>query len=400
MLALVAVLFALGFTNLFLRQSLGVMAPSLAAELALTPAAISVVASAFFFAYALMQVPTGMLLDRFGARRTMAGLLLFTAAGAALFAAAGSVPTLVAARVLMGIGCAGVFTGAFYVLNLRMPPDKVVAFSTFMNSFSAFGGLCATAPLAVLIAAIGWRDSYWLFAAAVAVLMLAVAAVVRDTGASAAREEGLREVLTGVGRAIRRPGMWRVALLGLPLSVGTTITGVWGAPYLKDVHGLGDVGRGNVLLAMSVCGIIGHTLYGQLARRLNTVKGVILGGSLLIAGATVTLALTAQPPLWLVAGLFGLLGLCSAYPMMAFAHARALVPTDLVGRGIAAANMGIMSAIALMQLVFGWVIGAFPAEAGVPPETAYRAGFAVQAAVGLVAILIYAPVRDAKPRGA
>ena len=80
---ILAILYVLGFTNLVLRSSFGVMAPDLAREMALSPAMLSMVASAFFFAYALMQVPTGMLLDRFGPRRTLATMLLFTTAGAA-----------------------------------------------------------------------------------------------------------------------------------------------------------------------------------------------------------------------------------------------------------------------------------------------------------------------------
>ena len=131
--------YSLGFTNLFLRSSFGVMAPDLARELALEPAALSMVASAFFFAYAAMQVPTGMLLDRFGPRRTVATLLLFTAAGTALFATGQSATTLTVARLLMGIGCAGVFTGAFYVLTQWLQTDKVVSQVGALNSFAALG---------------------------------------------------------------------------------------------------------------------------------------------------------------------------------------------------------------------------------------------------------------------
>ena len=94
---ILAILYGLGFTNLFLRSSFGVMAPDLAREMALEPAALSTVASAFFFAYAAMQVPTGMLLDRFGPRRTVAAMLLFTAAGTALFATGTSATTLTSA---------------------------------------------------------------------------------------------------------------------------------------------------------------------------------------------------------------------------------------------------------------------------------------------------------------
>ena len=123
---ILAILYVLGFTNLFLRSSFGVMSPDLAREMDMTPATLSLVGSAFFFAYALMQVPTGMLLDRFGPRRTLAVLLIFTCAGAGIFAAGETPGMLAVGRVFMGIGCAGVFTGGFYVMTLWMPPDRVV----------------------------------------------------------------------------------------------------------------------------------------------------------------------------------------------------------------------------------------------------------------------------------
>jgi hypothetical protein len=101
----------------------------------------------------------------------------------------------------------------------------------------------------------------------------------------------------------------------------------------------------------------------------------------------------------LVTSLFCLIALFSAYPTLTHAHARGLVPAHLMGRGVSVTNMGVMTAIAFMQLAFGWVVGAFPQKMGVPPEDAYRTGFAVQAAVTLLAIAVYAPIRDVKPRG-
>lgn len=87
------------------------------------------------------------------------------------------------------------------------------------------------------------------------------------------------------------------------------------------------------------------------------------------------------------------------YPMLAFAHARSLIPTELVGRGVAVTNMGIMTAIAVSQLLFGWIVGLYPSENDVLPEIAYRAAFATLATLSLIAVLIYAPIKDCKPRG-
>ena len=400
---ILAILYCLGFANLFLRSSFGVMAPDLARELALEPAALSMVASAYFFAYAAMQVPTGMLLDRFGPRRTVATLLLFTAVGTALFATGQSAATLTMARLLMGLGCAGVFTGAFYVLTQWLHTDRVVTQIGALNSFATIGSLCATTPFAVLIAWLGWRESYWIFTACVTALMFAVALALRDAPSDrpplSSKPEGLARAFAGVLDAVRQPGMKRLLVVGLPMSSAGTISGVWGAPYLKDVHALDDIGRGNVLLAMAACAIAGHFLYGQLARRLNTIRGMVLAGGVAILTATGTLAVLEHPPLSLVTGLFCLIGLSAAYPALTHAHARGLVSTRLVGRGVSVTNMGVMTAVACMQLVFGWILGAFAQTAGVPPEHAYRAAFAVQAAVTLVAIAIYAPIRDVRPRG-
>lgn len=401
--AIVAILFLLGFMNLFLRSSLGVMAPELAREMTLSPAQLSVVASAFFLAYAVMQLPTGMLLDRFGARLTLTGMMLFTTAGAGTFAMAQSVPLLSLGRVLMGIGCAGIFTGAFQVLARWMAQARVVTLMGTLNSFAASGTLMATTPLAALIALYGWRDCYVVFTGGVALLLAAVWLAVRDappgTEAPAGRSESPSAVVKGVGQALRQPGMVRLLLTGLPISATTTITGVWGAPYLRDVHGLDVVGAGNVLLAMAVCSMAGHTLLGLLARQANSVKTAMLTGMSGVAMAMSALAALDHPPVTVIAALFCLLGLSASIPMVVFAHARGIVAPHLMGRGLSAANMGLMAAIALMQLMFGWIVGSVSGPEAIPTELAYRAGFGVQAAGALVAILVYLPIRDVKPNG-
>lgn len=398
-----ATLYALGFTNLFLRSSLGVMAPTLSTELDLSPEVMSLVASAFFFAYAIMQVPTGMLLDRLGPRRTLAGLLLLTTAGTAIFAAARSAEMLILGRVLMGIGCAGTFTGAFYVLNLWVPPDRIVTQTGALNGFAALGTLCAATPMALLMGWIGWQASYWVFTAGVAMLTLSMAILMRDAppgqASSASKGETLRQVLSGVMEAARQPGMRRIFFIGLPMAAAPSIVGAWGAPFLKDVYGLDNIARGNVLLGVGACSIMGHFLFGQVARRVNSIKFVIMTGASVVITALIVIATVKDLPLWCVSGLFWLIGLMSAYPTLAHAHTRGLVPANLVGRGVSVTNLGIMTAIATTQLAFGWIVGYFPEVAGHPPEYAYRWAFGVQAVLAIVALIIYAPVKDSKPRG-
>jgi predicted MFS family arabinose efflux permease len=177
------------------------------------------------------------------------------------------------------------------------------------------------------------------------------------------------------------------------------MSGVWGAPYLKHIHALDNIERGSVLLLMALGGISGHYFYGRLARYFNTLKWPILVGGSVILMVALMMAIMTRPPLWFVTTLFVMTSICSAYPAVVMAHGRGLVPARLMGRGVAVANMGIMTAIAGAQVVFGLVIGAFPAVAGAPPEIAYRTAFGVQAAMALVGLVVLGPVRDVRPRG-
>jgi predicted MFS family arabinose efflux permease len=403
LLPILVSLYLLGFSNLFLRSSFGVMAPELEHEMGMSPALLSTVASAFFIAYALMQIPTGMMLDRFGPRRVLSAMMLFTAAGTALFAAGETAQTLTLGRILMGIGCSGAFTGAFYILAMWMSPERVVTQTGALNSFAAVGNLCATAPFAALITFIGWRESYWLFTCGIALLTVALALFVRDTPPDhpprQVKKERLGAVLAGVREAVRQPGMRRMLFTGLPMSAAGTLSGAWGAPYLQHVHGLDDIARGNVLLLMALGGIGGHFFYGRVARRLNSLKTPVFVGGIVVLAMVLALALISKPPLVLVTAIFVVISICSAYPTVSHAHARGLVPAHLMGRGVAASNMGIMTAIAGAQFMFGWILSAFPAVAGVPPEVAYRTAFGVQAAVAFVGLMIFLRVPDVRPRG-
>ncbi|MFN3744265.1 MAG: MFS transporter [Hyphomicrobiaceae bacterium] len=403
LLPILATLYLLGFSNLFLRTSFGVMAPELEREMGLSPALLSTIASAFFIAYALMQIPTGMLLDRYGPRRVLSAMMLFTAVGTACFAAGETAHTLTLGRVLMGIGCSGAFTGAFYILAMWMAPERVVTQTGALNSFAAVGNLCATAPFAALIALIGWRESYWIFTAGVVVLTIALAVFVRDAPPGhpprQAKSEKLAEVLAGVREAVRQPGMGRLLFAGLPMSAASALSGAWGAPYLKHVHNLDDIARGGVLLLMALGGIGGHFFYGRIARRINSLKVPVLVGGSVVSVMVAAFALLPTPPVALVTAMFVAISICSAYPTISHAHARGLVPARLMGRGVAASNMGIMTAIAGAQFMFGWVLAAFPAVGGMPPEAGYRAAFGVQAAIALAGLLIVARVPDVRPRG-
>ena len=401
---MMAAFYGLAFANIFLRSTMGVLAPELAAELALTPTMLGAIASAFFVSYALLQIPTGMLLDRFGPRRTVIAMFALTVVGVGLFASASTGGAMVFARLLMGAGCAGVFAAAFMVISRFFAADCITSIGGALNSFGMVGTLVATAPLAALVVTFGWRASF----AGITLLMSAVAVLaivtIRDYPAGhavsyRARSESIRTMLAGSLEVLRTPGVLPLASAGFALAAGNTLLGIWGGPYLNDVHGLNEVARGTTLSFMAMAGVSGHFLFGQLARRLNTLKWIVVAGGVCITAITATLAALPEPTLLTVTILLAALGFACSFPTILLAHARAMVPERLIGRGLTTVNTGIMAAIALMQIAVGGVIGlAAQADNGGDPALPFRAAFAFLSTMALLSTLVYSRVEDRPPR--
>jgi len=403
-LLMMAALYGLGFANIFLRSTMGVMAPELSRELEFSPATLGAIASAFFIAYALMQIPAGMLLDRLGPRRTVGALFLLTVAGTALFAVADSAIVMLMARVAMGLGCAAVFSGAFMLIPRYYAPDRLTTIGGALNSFSMVGTLCSTAPLAFLVVWLGWRESFaWITLLMVFVAVLAIFSV-RDFPRGAERRlaghsESIGGMLSGSWAVLMTPGILPLASAGVALSAGNTFLGIWGGPYLYDVHGLSEVERGTSLAFMALSGVVGHFLFGQAARWFNTLKWLVVAGGCAICVLMTAMAMSSGVSVIAATLAFACLGLACSFPTILLAHARALVPEHLVGRGMATVNMGIMVSIALMQLGVGAVIArAQTVLNGEYPELSYRMAFAFFAMMALLSTLCYLQVHDRPPR--
>jgi predicted MFS family arabinose efflux permease len=176
------------------------------------------------------------------------------------------------------------------------------------------------------------------------------------------------------------------------------VQGLWGGPFLREVHGLSPVEAGNVLLAAVVAYQFGMLSFGPLDRLLDTRKWIAIGGTVVVISILAVLALVSRPPAWVpIAAIIGM-GFFSASSTMVMTHARGIFPDRLIGRGIATINATVMLGVACMQTFSGVVVGAFdPLDGGARTETAYRALFAVLTAVLAVAVGIYSRSQDVKP---
>ena len=387
----------------FLRSAPAVIAPNLRSELDLSAAELSSLPAALFLGSALMQLPVGVLLDRFGPRRTIAGFLLISAAGTLGISAAQNAVVLAAALFVAGCGIAPVYMGLIVLLSRWVPRDRLAAAGSIAVAVSGTGLLLSSTPFGWASAAIGWRDTLGFVGLGAAALSVIVFLVARDRppGAVAAEPvpESLVQTIRGLVRILADRRLYGLAAVA-SVSVGSFLStrALWTGPYLNDVFGLDLIGRGNVILALSAAWLVSALFFGPLDRLFDTRRGVVSAGAIAMAAAFALLTVNNSNSVVIVTALFVFLGLSSSYTALIFAHTRALFPDTHTGRAITAINLFIWGGVFVTQVVTGAIVNAFPADAlGRSPVEAYQAMFATLAVALLASVLIYRRTEDVPP---
>ena len=383
----------------FYRASVGVLAPTFMADMGLSASMLGILGSTYFIVFALAQVPCGVLLDHYGPRLVNTVLLVVAAVGALIFATATGPIVLALGRGIIGLGCATCFMGTLVVFSRWFPPKRFPMMAAIASGIGGAGALIATAPLALTANWLGWRGTFFAMSAITALIAIVVWLLVRNAPPGESFHEGPRETLASALRGVRKIAGHRELHLLLPIntvSYGSimVVLGLWGAPYLRDVHGFTTVGAAHVLMAMALSAMAGALGYAWLAPRLGSIKTLVLAGGSATAALFMVLAALPATDHYFLLLLLSLLGLAGSYPVLIISHVRILAPRYLVGRALTLSNLFSFGGVGLLQILSGWTVGFFPLIEGVPSPPAYSTLFWALAGLSAIAVLFYAWTQD------
>jgi sugar phosphate permease len=381
----------------FYRSFLAVLTPVLTAELGATKTDLSLASGAFFLAFAVAQFGVGVALDRYGPKRTTSIMLAVGAGGGAfLFAAAEAPWMVIAAMALIGVGCAPVLMGSYFIFARVYPPARFAVLASWIVAFGTAGNVIGASPLANAAEAFGWRPV--MVGLGVATLLAAglLAVVVRDPPAPEGSASDGRAGLAGYLDLMRMRVLWPIIpLTALNYAPASGIRGLWAGPYLTDVYGADAIAIGDATFFMALSMIAGSFLYGPLDRLFGTRKRVAFVGNAAVVATLVFLALYPVTGIVTSTVLFVLIGLFGSSFGLVIAHSRAFMPPHLMGRGVTLMNFFAIGVPGLMQFATGSVVSA----AAVPgePAAAYSTLFLFYAVMLGLSLVAYLFARDAKP---
>jgi MFS family permease len=394
-----SILSALLVLSMFFRVSNAVIAPNLIQDLGLNAETLGILGGAFFYSFALLQIPMGLMLDRIGPRIVMTFFPLIGALGAFLFALGESFTSVLFGRILIGVGMASVLMGAMKVFTLRFPPEKFATLVGINVSIGTVGNIFAASPLAYLASTIGWRMTF-IFAGGITTILAIL--VFWVLGGEKKKDETLifrpsPEPAIGVIQSIRLVlgslAFWQIGAIAF-FRYGTFIglQGLWLGLYLMEIKGYSPIQTGNVLTFLAIGTIIGGPIAGRLSDRVfHSRKGVALWGLSLYGLSLFPLIgiLRIESPFW-YGLIFFFIGFFSSFGMLVYPHAKELFPITISATVMAGVNFFTMAGGALFMPALGKVIESFPRVDHTYPPEAYHLSFLICFLGMLISLIFYA----------
>ena len=380
-----------------LRVAPSVMVEELMRDFAVGAAVLGHLSAAYFYGYAGMQIPVGLLLDRFGPRRLITIATFACAGGCVLFAIGGSLGVVTAGRFLIGASAAFSLVGAMAVAGHWFPANRFAVLSGGAMAMGMAGGVFGQAPLRLAVEASDWRTANLLLAAGGVALAVAAWATVRDRRRGAG---GVANALAGLGIVVRHRQTWLIALTGLGTSAPLLgFASLWGVPFLETAYALPRTHAATLTSMQFIGWGVGAPLFGWFSDRIGRRKAPLLAGLALETLALAALVYVPGLPVPAVAGLCFLVGFLGSAQIVCFALAKENHRPELSGTAIGFVNAMVTGAGALFQPLVGFLLdlawtGEIALGAPVYQTEAYRLALASLIACGLVGLLCLLPIRE------
>jgi sugar phosphate permease len=400
---------SLYFVGYFQRVAPAVMVEELMRDFSIAATMLGNLSAIYFYTYAAMQIPSGLLADAVGPRRVATAAAVAAAVGIGLFALADSLWMASLGRGLVGASVAVAFVACMKLAGHWFPANRFATVTGISLLIGNLGGVLAGVPLSEAVASVGWRSAMLASAGVTLVLAVVVWWWVRDDPsergyASHAHPEALNNAGMSPRRSLKRVVSERDTWLlffagGLVAAPVLTFAGLWGVPYLVQVHGLERSHAAVFTTTMLLGFAVGGPLLGALSDRMGRRKLPYLGAALVHAlGWVLFLSIDdlSASALYL---LFAVIGFSAGGLIIGFAFAREVNHPGAAGTVGGVVNMAVLGFAAIQQSAMGWLLdrnwqGAMVEGARIYDAAAYHAAFLWLAISAVGAVVVVGLTRE------
>lgn len=385
--------FAFGYFLSYIYRAVNAVAGAgIATDLGLDPAALGLLTSVYFLTFSIVQLPLGVVLDRYPAHKVEAGLLLIAAAGAALFAVGEDMTTLTLGRALIGLGVSACLMAAFKAYASMVPLEKLPLINGIHLSVGGLGLLAGGYPSEIAMVYVGWRGLFWILAGLSVLEAIALVLFAR-TPMAVAQTSSLSAQFRDVGRILAsRPFLALAPATTAAQMTSLSLQSLWAGPWLREVAGFTSASAAMILSAMAAATTVGFAASGGIGAAMAR-RGVPIRSSA-IAGMCVLLA--AQPvilfaPTPIAVGAWMVFSLAAPMSMLSYPALTGAFHPSMSGRVNTALNFVVFVSAFFTQSAVGLVVEAATGPLGV--TGAYTLAFGILALLQVAGLSWYAAHR-------
>jgi MFS family permease len=361
--------FLFGLTALFycyeylLRIAPSVMSQELMQYYSLNATAFGSFFAVYYYIYTPMQIPVGLLFDRYGSRFLLTLATLICAVGTFIFACSHLLWIAQLGRFLIGFGSAFAFVGVLKVASEWLPPDRFGMIAGMTTSLGMVGAMFGDNIMAILVKEWGWQATMYLSAIFGLVLTAIIWRYIKDARpghahtASASSSLSFKTLLGEVGLLLKKRQMWLIAFIGgILYSSLSVFAELWGVPYFQQAKGLSPQLAAAVVSMVFVGWAVGGPIVGFFSDYLNNRRFPLILGSVLGAASIAAVTYIDGMSLFTIGLLLFLFGVFSSTENIVFVIAKESTIPSLTGTAIALTNMFVMLVGTILQPFVGYIL--------------------------------------------
>ena len=364
------------------RVSPSVMTTELMRDFAVGGAALGSLSAFYFYAYASIQLPVGMLTDHFGPRKLMSFAAALCALASVGFALSDSVLTASIGRAFIGGTVAFGFVGTLAIAGYWFKPSQYALLAGMLQTVGMCGAIFGQAPLRQMVESIGWRETMNLLALVALLLALLLFFLVPIRSSEQRQRRQGNGILQGLRAVTTNPQTWICSLIGFGMAASMlAFGGLWGVPWLNSVHGYSTAEAAGVTSMLFVGWAIFSPVSGWASDRIGRRNPILRGGALIALLAMTCLVYLTPTSTPLLMALIFTLGAGGSAMTVCFGSVKELNDINYSSTSLGLMNMCIVGSGAVMQPLIGWLLdrswdGSLQQGARVYSETGYSAAFA------------------------
>ncbi len=394
------------FYEFLLQVSPSVMGTELMRDFSITGQTLGVLSGFYYYSYTPMQLPCGILMDRFGPHRMLTLATIICALSTLAFSMTDNLLTAFMARLMIGFGSAFAAVGTMKLASNWFSTKRFALLTGLMVTIGMLGAIGGEAPLALLVDHYGWRQSMFGIGVTGLVLAFCIFVIVKDHPVQSLDSfvdvETIEQVsmLRSLFVLVKNKQLWLVAIYGSLMFMATPVfCGLWGVPFLMLKMDIVKATAANYVSLVFIGWAIASPLWGIYSNRIGLRKPPLYIGAI---GAVISSMLFIYAPInasWIMEFLLFAFGIFSAGFLPSFSVAKELCSKHYVATGLGFMNMFNMIGIAFSQPFIGYVLdkmwqGDLVNNVRIYPLEAYYKGLAILPIGMLLALLILPFIRE------